>query len=110
MLALLTRRVSTALWSQTYLSCGWALAQGHWQAPQLPASTAFAAPKAVRAAGSSFSTASLVAAVTCSRHWPRADVAACQAAVNCCCGLPGKSSIRLFSHLAAAVTSGWARQ
>ena len=84
-----SRRVRMAPPSQTPLSWGCAVAHRHWQAPQFPANAARTASTAARAAGSSFSMASAVAAETWSRHSPSAAVAACQAAASCRAGLPG---------------------
>ena len=78
---------------------------GHRQSRQSPENTERPACIAARTAGSSLSSASVVATATRCRHSPSAAEATCQAAANCRPGFPCSPLMTAFSHPAPALAS-----
>jgi hypothetical protein len=95
----------TALPSHTPRSSGCASPHGQWQRRQSPASAERPASIAARTAGSSLSSASVVAAVTRWAHSPSAAAAASRAAANCRAGSSPSPAMAASSHPAPVVAS-----
>jgi hypothetical protein len=93
----------TARPSHTPMSPGCALAHGQWQWRQSPVSAASPASIAARTGGSSFPSASVVAAATRCPHSASTAAAASRAAANCRAGSSRSPPMAASSHLAQAV-------